>query len=185
MILELQQDAENKMIHCVTLFKNNINKLRTGKASPEILDSIHIKYFGVNKLLRNISNISVEDSRTLKVHVFDKSISILVQKSIINADLGLNISLLGDIIRVSFPILTEERRKKLIKLVRLEAEQSRIAIRNIRRLFNEKIKKLLKKNIITKDLDHSSQINIQNKTNQYIKNIDCVLLSKEKELMTF
>ncbi|CAL4321159.1 Ribosome-recycling factor [Buchnera aphidicola (Eriosoma lanigerum)] len=185
MLLDFQNDVKNRMMQCVKLFEINIDKLRTGKASPTVLDGIHIEYFGSLQAIKNISNISIEDFRTLKINIFDKSVSNLIYKAINNSNLGLQVNIVGDIIRVIFPVLTEERRKNLIKLVRGEAEFSRIAVRNIRRSMNDKIKKFVKQNIIGKDDEYSTQIIIQNQTDKYIKEIDLILLNKEKELMTF
>ncbi|XRX42435.1 MAG: ribosome recycling factor [Buchnera aphidicola (Eriosoma harunire)] len=183
MIHDLKKNTKIKMNQCVESFKKNISKIRTGRAFHEILDSVFIDYFGVKQMLKNISSISILDSKTLKIDLFDKSISSIVQKSILNADLGVSVSMLGDIIHVIFPVLTEERRKKFIKLVRIDSENFKIAIRNIRRVSNEQIKKLLKNNIISKDIEYRTQLEIQSLTDECIKIIDRITYDKEEQLM--
>ncbi len=169
----------------VEAFKNQISKIRTGRASPSILDGIMVEYYGAATPLCQLANVTVEDSRTLKINVFDRSLSQAVEKAIMSSDLGLNPSSAGSDIRVPLPPLTEERRKDLIKIVRGEAEQGRVAVRNVRRDANDKVKALLKDKEISEDEERRSQDEIQKMTDAYIKLVDAALAEKEKELMDF
>nr|WP_232800936.1 MULTISPECIES: ribosome recycling factor [Providencia] len=166
-------------------FKNQISKVRTGRASPSLLDGITVEYYGSATPLRQLANVTVEDSRTLAISVFDRSMSPAIEKAIMASDLGLNPSSAGTVIRVPLPPLTEERRKDLIKVVRGEAEQGRIAVRNVRRDANDKVKALLKDKEISEDDERRSQDDIQKLTDNYIKKVDEALAQKEAELMEF
>nr|WP_208292076.1 MULTISPECIES: ribosome recycling factor [Providencia] len=166
-------------------FKNQISKVRTGRASPSLLDGITVEYYGSATPLRQLANVTVEDSRTLAISVFDRSMSPAIEKAIMASDLGLNPSSAGTVIRVPLPPLTEERRKDLIKVVRGEAEQGRIAVRNVRRDANDKVKALLKDKEISEDDERRSQDEIQKLTDSYIKKVDESLAQKETELMEF
>ncbi|MDW8844846.1 ribosome recycling factor [Erwinia sp. P7711] len=185
MINEIRKDAETRMDKCVEAFKNTIGKIRTGRASPSILDGIMVDYYGSSTPLRQLASVTVEDSRTLKINVFDRSISAAVEKAIMTSDLGLNPSSAGTDIRVPLPALTEERRKDLIKIVRGEAEQGRVSVRNVRRDANDKVKALLKDKEISEDEERRSQDDIQKMTDLFIKKVDTALAEKETELMDF
>src|SRR5471030_2045054 len=174
-----------RMEKCVEAFKNHISKIRTGRASPSLLDGIHVEYYGTATPLRQLANVVAEDSRTLAVTVFDRSLSAAVEKAIMASDLGLNPSSAGTVIRVPLPALTEERRRDMIKVVRAEAEQGRVSVRNVRRDANDKTKVLLKDKEISEDEDRNSQDAIQKMTDVFIKDIDVALIEKEKELMDF
>lgn len=184
-INDIKKDADTRMEKCVEAFKNQISKVRTGRASPSLLDGIMVPYYGTPTPLRQLASVTVEDSRTLKINVFDRSLSPAVEKAIMASDLGLNPSSAGTDIRVPLPALTEERRKDLIKVVRGEAEQGRVSVRNVRRDANDKIKALLKDKEISEDDERRSQDEIQKMTDGYIKNVDVALAEKEKELMDF
>ncbi|EJL81102.1 ribosome recycling factor [Pantoea sp. RIT-PI-b] len=184
-INDIKKDADTRMEKCVDAFKNNISKVRTGRASPSLLDGIMVPYYGTPTPLRQVANVTVEDSRTLKINVFDRSLSAAVEKAIMTSDLGLNPSSAGTDIRVPLPALTEERRKDLIKIVRGEAEQGRVSVRNVRRDANDKIKALLKDKEISEDDERRSQDEIQKMTDAHIKSVDAALADKEKELMDF
>ncbi|WON75986.1 ribosome recycling factor [Serratia sp. UGAL515B_01] len=185
MINEIRKDADTRMEKSVEAFKNQISKIRTGRASPSILDGIMVEYYGSATPLRQLANVTVEDSRTLAINLFDRSLGSAVEKAIMSSDLGLNPSSAGSVIRVPLPPLTEERRKDLIKVVRGEAEQGRVAVRNVRRDANDKVKALLKDKQISEDEDRRSQEDIQKMTDAYIKLLDAALADKEKELMDF
>lgn len=185
MINDIKKDADTRMEKCVEAFKNNIGKVRTGRASPALLDGIVVEYYGTPTPLRQLANVTVEDSRTLKINVFDRSLSQAVEKAIMSSDLGLNPSSAGTDIRVPLPALTEERRKDLIKVVRGEAEQGRVSVRNVRRDANDKIKALLKDKAIGEDEERRAQDEIQKMTDAYIKKLDAALAEKETELMDF
>lgn len=185
MINEIRKDADSRMEKSVEAFKNQISKIRTGRASPSILDGIMVEYYGSATPLRQLANVTVEDSRTLAINLFDRSLGSAVEKAIMSSDLGLNPNSAGSVIRVPLPPLTEERRKDLIKVVRGEAEQGRVAVRNVRRDANDKVKALLKDKEISEDEDRRSQEDIQKMTDAYIKLLDAALADKEKELMDF
>ncbi|WP_333987448.1 ribosome recycling factor [Providencia huaxiensis] len=185
MINEIQKDAQDRMEKSLEAFKNQISKVRTGRASPSLLDGITVEYYGSATPLRQLANVTVEDSRTLAISVFDRSMSPAIEKAIMASDLGLNPSSAGTVIRVPLPPLTEERRKDLIKVVRGEAEQGRIAVRNVRRDANDKVKALLKDKEISEDDERRSQDDIQKLTDSFIKKVDESLAQKEAELMEF
>ena len=155
------------------------------KESPSLLDGIMVDYYGSATPLRQLANVTVEDARTLAISVFDRSMSPAIEKAIMASDLGLNPSSAGTVIRVPLPPLTEERRKDLIKVVRAEAEQGRIAVRNVRRDANDKVKALLKDKEISEDDERRSQDDIQKLTDNFIKKVDDALAQKEAELMEF
>lgn len=185
MINEIQKDAQDRMEKSLEALKNQISKVRTGRASPSLLDGISVEYYGSATPLRQLANVTVEDSRTLAISVFDRSMSPAIEKAIMASDLGLNPSSAGTVIRVPLPPLTEERRKDLIKVVRGDAEQGRIAIRNVRRDANDKVKALLKDKEISEDDERRSQDDIQKLTDNFIKKVDEALAQKEAELMEF
>ncbi|WP_404409981.1 ribosome recycling factor [Pseudidiomarina marina] len=167
----------------VEALRSQISKVRTGRAHPSILDGIMVPYYGADTPLKQLANITVEDSRTLAITVFDKSSSGAVEKAIMTSDLGLNPAAAGTVIRVPLPPLTEERRRDLVKVVRAEAEQGRVAVRNIRRDANTDLKELLKEKEITEDEERKATDEIQKLTDTYIAKIDELLAEKEKDLM--
>ena len=181
MISDIRKDAEVRMDKCVEAFKTQISKIRTGRASPSLLDGIVVEYYGTPTPLRQLASVTVEDSRTL----FDRSMSPAVEKAIMASDVGLNPNSAGSDIRVPLPPLTEERRKDLTKIVRGEAEQARVAVRNVRRDANDKVKALLKDKEISEDDDRRSQDDVQKLTDAAIKKIEAALADKEAELMQF
>lgn len=183
MIDEIELDASDRMEKSVAALKSQLSKIRTGRAHPSLLDSIMVSYYGTDTPLKQVANIVAEDSRTLALSVFDKSAIQAVEKAIMQSDLGLNPMSAGTSIRVPLPPLTEERRKDLIKVVRHEAEQGRVAVRNIRRDANSDIKELLKEKEISEDESRAGEENVQTLTNTFIKTIDGILADKEKELM--
>ncbi len=185
MLNEIQKEAQERMEKSIDAFQNHISKIRTGRASPSLLDGIMVEYYGSPTPLRQLANVVAEDARTLAITVFDKSLTPLIEKAILTSDLGLNPASAGTIIRVPLPPLTEERRRDLTKIVRGEAEQGRVSIRNIRRDANDQIKALLKDKEISEDDERKSQDSIQKVTDVAIKKLDAVLAEKEKELMEF
>lgn len=181
----IRKDADMRMKKSIEAFAKQISKFRTGRASPTILNGIMVEYYGASIPLRQLANVTVEDARTLAVHLFDHSLRAAVEKAIISSDLGLNPNSAGSVIRVPIPSLTKESRKNLIKLLRFEAERCRVAVRNVRRDANDKVKALLKDKEINEDKDRCSQDDIQKLTDTYIKILDSALLDKEKELLDF
>ena len=183
MINDIKQDAKERMTKSVESLKSQMSKIRTGRAQPALLDGITVDYYGSSTPLRQVANVVAEDSRTLAVTVFDRSMIQAVEKAIMTSDLGLNPCSAGTTIRVPLPPLTEERRKDMIKLVRGEAEQARVAVRNVRRDCNADLKALLKDKDISEDDDRRAQEEIQKLTDSYVKLVDEALAVKEKELM--
>ncbi|WP_420843708.1 ribosome recycling factor [Idiomarina tyrosinivorans] len=167
----------------VESLRNQISKVRTGRAHPSLLDGVMVNYYGVDTPLKQLANITTEDSRTLALTVFDKSASQAVEKAIMTSDLGLNPAAAGSVIRIPLPPLTEERRRDLVKVVRADAENGRIAIRNIRRDANADVKELLKEKEITEDEEHKAVDEIQKVTDSYIAKVDELLKAKEQDLM--
>jgi ribosome recycling factor len=182
-INEIKQDAQTRMEKSVDALKGQLVKIRTGRAHPSLLDTIYVEYYGASTPLKQVANVVAEDSRTLAITVFDRELSAKVEKAIMMSDLGLNPMSAGTVIRVPLPPLTEERRRDLVKIVRAEAEQGRVAVRNIRRDANATVKSLLKDKDISEDDDRRAQDEIQKLTDEAIKNIEAVLEVKEKELM--
>ncbi|MBB1270679.1 ribosome recycling factor [Shewanella sp. SR44-3] len=183
MIETIMQDAQERMGKCVEATKNQMSKVRTGRAHPSLLDSIQVSYYGSMAPLKQVANVGIEDSRTLSVTVFDRSLVQAVEKAIMSSDLGLNPMTAGATLRIPLPALTEERRKDFIKVVRNEAENGRIAIRNVRRDAISEVKKLEKAKDCTEDDVRRSEDEVQKYTDTNIKNVDDILSAKEKELM--
>lgn len=183
MINDIIADAKVRMEKSVEALKSQLSKVRTGRAHPSLLDGIQVSYYGADTPLRQLANVSIEDSRTLAITVFDKSLTQAVEKAIMASNLGLNPMSAGTVIRVPLPPLTEERRKDLVKLVRGEAESGRVAIRNIRRDANADFKALLKDKEISEDDERKAADEIQKITDLFVKKVDDVLAEKEKELM--
>jgi ribosome recycling factor len=182
-INDIQKDAQARMQKSVTALGSQLSKIRTGRAHPAILDGIMVSYYGAPTPLNQVANVTIEDSRTLAIGVFDKSLAQAVEKAIMASDLGLNPMSAGTVIRVPLPPLTEERRKDLIKIVRAEVEGGRVAIRNIRRDANGDVKGLLKDKDISEDEARQSDDAIQKLTDKFIKEMDTLLAAKETELM--
>ena len=183
MIDELKEDAETRMGKSVASLKNDLTKLRTGRAHTSLLDHITVEYYGSEVPLSQVANISVLDSRTLSVSPWEKPMVQAIEKAIMNSDMGLNPATTGELIRIPLPPLTEERRKDMIKLVRAEGEGAKVAIRNIRRDVLSDIKTLLKEKEITEDEEHQAQDEVQKITDKYVKQVDEALVVKEKDLM--
>ena len=171
------------MMKSVESLKTNLAKIRTGRAHPSILDGIKVDYYGNETPLSQVSSIKVEDARTLLLVVWEKDMVSKVEKAIMNSDLGLNPAVAGTNLRIPMPPLTEERRMDFIKLVKKEVEQTRVAIRNIRRDANTKAKELVKNKEISEDDEKNNNDHIQKLTDQYIRNVDDILKDKEKDLI--
>ncbi len=183
MINDIQKDAQERMKKSVAALGSQLSKIRTGRAHPAILDGIMVSYYGAPTPLNQVANVTIEDSRTLALSVFDKSLAQAVEKAIMASDLGLNPMSAGSVIRVPLPPLTEERRKNLIKIVRGEVESGRVAVRNIRRDANGDFKNLLKDKEISEDEARQAEDEIQKLTDKFIKEMDAQLAAKEAELM--
>jgi len=183
MINEIKDDANERMDKSIEAFKNELKKIRTGRAHPSILEHVSVEYYGAVTPLSQVANIGVEDARTLTVTVWEKDMVKVVEKAIMSSDLGLNPSSAGSVLRIPMPPLTEERRKDLVKVVKHEGENSKIAVRNIRRDANADYKELLKEKEISEDDERKAADTIQKLTDGHVKTIDALLADKEKELM--
>lgn len=183
MIDDIKKDAGERMAKSVASLKQELTKIRTGRAHTSLLDHITVEYYGSQVPLNQVSNVNVEDPRTLTVTPWDKDMVQPIEKAIMSSDLGLNPATAGTVIRVPLPALTEERRKDMIRVVRQEAEGGRIAVRNIRRDAIGDVKDLLKEKLIGEDDEHRAEDEIQVLTDKYVAEIDQVLAEKESELM--
>ncbi len=183
MIDEIQKDANVRMGKSVEALVLELAKLRTGRAHPSLLDHIMVSYYGSDVPLSQVANINVEDARTLSINPWEQNMVAPVEKAIMNSDLGLNPNTAGNVIRVPLPPLTEERRKDMIKIVRQEAENARIAVRNIRRDANHHLKDLVKEKMASEDDERRGEEQVQKLTDQHIKDIDVLLEKKEADLM--
>ena len=182
MIKEIKQDGEARMQKTLEALENTFSKVRTGRAHPGMLSGVMVSYYGADTPLNQVASVNVEDSRTLLVQPFDRTMVQAVDKAIREADLGLN-PMTADVIRVPMPALTEETRRDMQKLARGEAENSRVSIRNIRRDMMNDIKDLAKEKEISEDDEHRASDDIQKITDKYIETIDSRLSKKESELM--
>lgn len=180
----ITKNAETRMRKSIDAFKAEIAKLRTGRANPGILDHVHVDYYGSEMPLNQVANISATDARTLTITPWEKSMTPVIEKAILNSDLGLNPSTSGTVIRVPMPALNEERRKELIKVVRNEAEAARVSIRNVRRDANTEIKDLLKAKQITEDDERRLGDEVQKVTNKFVSEVDQITSAKEADLMS-
>ena len=183
MLDDIKKDAGARMAKSVASLQQDLTKIRTGRAHTSLLDHITVEYYGSPVPLNQVANVGVEDSRTLTVTPWEKDMVQPIEKAIMGSDLGLNPSSAGTVIRVPLPALTEERRKDMIRVVRQEAENGRIAIRNIRRDALHDIKDLLKEKMIGEDDERRAETEIQAITDKYVAEIDEVLAVKEAELM--
>ncbi len=183
MIADLKKTTEQKMTKTLEALKVDFGKVRTGRAHPGILDHVMVDYYGSMMPINQVGNVSLLDARTIGVQPYEKKMSQPIEKAIRDADLGLNPSSQGDMIRVPMPALTEERRRDLTKVVRGEAEKARVAMRNVRRDGNDALKKAIKDKTISEDEERRTQDDIQKITDKYISEIDKALAVKETDLM--
>ena len=183
MIDDILEDADSRMQKSIEALKNELTKIRTGRAHASLLDHITVEYYGSDVPLSQVANIATEDARTLSVTPWEKPMVQVVEKAIMNSDLGLNPASAGTVIRVPVPPLTEERRRDLVRVVKGEAESARVAIRNIRRDANSDLKMLEKEKEISEDDERRGQDNVQKLTDKYVQEVEVVLGEKEKDLM--
>ncbi|MDP1604711.1 MAG: ribosome recycling factor [Legionella sp.] len=183
MINNVKNDAEKRMKKTVETLQHELTKIRTGRANASFLDHVQVDYYGNLTPLNQIAQVTSSDSRTLLVTPWEKAMVAAVEKAILNADLGLNPATAGSAIRVPMPALTEERRKEMIRIVRAEGEQGRVAIRNVRRDANNQLKDLVKEKAISEDDERRAAEVIQKLTDKFIADVDKVLADKEKDLM--
>ena len=183
MIVEIKNDSEGRMEKTIQAFKKDWTTIRTGRATPSLLDRITVNYYGVPTPLNQLAGISVPEPKLLVIQPWDKNAIKDMEKAILKSDLGLTPNNDGNVIRLAIPQLTEERRKELTKVVRKKAEEARVAIRNIRRDANDTLKSMSKESEITEDDEHKGQEEIQKITDSYIEKIDAILKGKEEEIM--
>ncbi|MBV8658606.1 MAG: ribosome recycling factor [Burkholderiales bacterium] len=184
MIADVKKNTEQKMQKSVENLKANLQKVRTGRAHTGLLDHVMVDYYGNPTPIAQVANVTLMDARTLSVSPFEKKMGAAIEKAIRDCDLGLNPASMGDVVRVPMPALTEERRKDLIKVVRGESEDSRVAVRNLRRDANEQLKKAVKDKLISEDEERRASDDVQKLTDKHIAEIDKMLAEKEKELLT-
>lgn len=182
-IADVKQSAQQKMGKTLDALKNDLAKVRTGRAHAGILDHVMVDYYGNPTPVPQVANVTLADSRTLSVQPYEKNMVGKIEKAIRDSDLGLNPASHGDIIRVPMPSLTEERRRDLIKVVRNEAEGARVAVRNIRRDANGTLKDMVKAKTATEDEERRTQDEVQKLTDKFIGDIDKMLAEKEKDLL--
>ena len=183
MVEDIQKDAERRMGKSVQTLEGGFRRLRTGRAHTGLLEHILVEYYGSEVPISQVATLTAEDARTLTVTPWEKEMAPIIEKVILTSDLGLTPVSTGTVIRVPIPAMTEERRKDLVRVVRKEAEASRVAVRNVRRDVLGDIKELLNDKLITKDDDHQVRDEIQKITNRYVDNINNLLKDKEAEIM--
>jgi ribosome recycling factor len=183
MIADVKKSAEQKMQKSLEALKADLGKVRTGRAHTGLLDHITVDYYGTQTPLNQVATLSLPDARTIAVTPYEKRLAGAIEKAIRDSDLGLNPSSMGDLVRVPMPALTEERRKDLIKVVKHEAENAKVAVRNVRRDANTHLKDLLKDKQVAEDEERRAQDDVQKLTDRYIAEIDKMLHAKEAELM--
>jgi ribosome recycling factor len=182
-IAEIRSTAEQKMARSVETFKNELNKIRTGRAHPGILDQVHVDYYGSSVPISQVANVTLLDARTISVQPWEKGMGAKIERAIRESDLGLNPAAQGDLLRVPMPPLTEERRRELTKVARHAGEEARIAVRNLRRDANEHLKKLLKDKQVPEDEERRAQDDVQKLTDRTVAEIDRLIAAKETEIM--
>lgn len=183
MLNDIKKNAEQKMQKSIEALKTDLTKIRTGRAHTGILDHVMVEYYGSMVAINQVASVSLGDARTINVQPYEKNMAAKVEKAIRDSDLGLNPASSGDVIRVPMPMLTEERRRDLAKVVRTEGENAKVAVRNVRRDANESLKKLVRDKEISEDDERRAQDEVQKLTDRYVAEIDKMLQVKEAELM--
>lgn len=184
MIDDILKDAEQRMQKSIESMRSEMAKIRTGRASPALIDYLNVDYYGVATPISQVANISVQDARTLAVQPWEKNMVPVVERAIMEANLGLNPVTAGDLIRIPMPPLTEERRKEMVKVAAAEGESGKVAIRNIRRDANSDFKSLLKDKEISEDQEKGAEDSIQKLTDKFVEQVDEVVKEKEAEILT-
>jgi len=183
MIEEIKQDVSRRMEKSIESFRDHLSKLRTGRANPRLLDQVMVSYYGSDVPLSQAATVSVADARMLNVTPFEKALVPVIEKAIMASGLGLNPSTSGSVIRIALPPLTEERRREMVKVVKAEAENARISLRNIRRDGNGDFKELLKEKEITEDEERRAQDDIQKITDKFVAQVEKIMEEKEADLL--
>ncbi|MCU0930424.1 MAG: ribosome recycling factor [Serpentinimonas sp.] len=182
-IADIKKTADQKMHQSLEALKNNLGKIRTGRANPAILDTVQVEYYGSMLPISQVANLSLLDARTIGVAPWEKGMGAKIEKAIRESDLGLNPASQGDLIRVPIPAMTEERRREMTKLARNEGEATKIAIRNLRRDANDHVKRLVKDKLASEDDERRSQDEIQKLTDRMIAEVDKLVAAKEQDIM--
>ena len=182
-IADIKKNAEGKMEQSIAAYKNNLGKIRTGRANPALLDAVQVEYYGSMVPLSQVANVALLDSRTISVQPWEKGMGAKIEKAIRESDLGLNPASMGDLIRVPMPPMSEERRREMTKLVKSEGEHAKVAVRNLRRDANEAVKKLVKDKEATEDDQKRTEADIQKMTDKRIAEIDQLIVAKEQDIM--
>lgn len=182
-IADIKKTADQKMGKSIESFKNELHKIRTGRAHPGLLDQVQVDYYGSMVPISQVANVTLLDARTISVQAWEKGMSAKIERAIRESDLGLNPASQGDLLRVPMPALTEERRRELTKVVRHAGEDAKIAVRSVRRDANEQLKKLLKDKAVTEDEERRSQDEVQRLTDRTIAEIERLVHGKEAEVM--
>ncbi len=182
-IADTKSNAEARMQQSVASLKHNLTRIRTGRANPALLDTVQVDYYGSMVPISQVANVSLLDARTISVQPWEKGMGAKIEKAIRESDLGLNPASMGELIRVPMPMMTEERRKELTKVVRGEGENAKVAIRNLRRDANEGVKKLVKDKQASEDEQKRAEADIQKVTDRYIAEVDQVVGAKEQDLL--
>ncbi len=183
MTADIRTTMEGKMDQSIVAFKNNVLKIRTGRASPALPDSIHVDSYGSMVPLSQVANVQLLDARTISVQPWEKGMGAKIEKAIRESDLGLNPASMGDLIRVPMPPMSEERRKEMTKLARNEGESAKIAVRNLRRDANDAVKRMVKDKLASEDDQKRSESEIQKTTDRHVADIDALVAAKEQEIM--
>ena len=182
-LADIKKTTEAKMDQSIAAFQHNLTKIRTGRANPGLLDTVHVDYYGSSVPISQVANVSLLDARTISVQPWEKGMGPKIEKAIRESDLGLNPASMGDLIRVPMPPMSEERRKEMTKLVRHEGEAAKIAVRNLRRDANEAVKKLVKDKLASEDEQKRAETEIQKVTDKHVIAIDQMVASKEQEIL--
>jgi ribosome recycling factor len=183
MLEDIKKDANDRMGKCVAAFRQELKRLRTGRASTSLVDHIRVDYYGAESPLNQVANVAVEDARTITIVPFDKQMVATIEKAVMKSDLGVTPTTAGSVIRIPLPPLTEERRRDLTKVVKHEAENARVAIRNVRRDVMQDLKEMLKEKMISEDIERKAHDEVQKLTDKYVADVDTAMHEKEKELM--
>ena len=183
MLNDVKNNADQKMQKSLEALRSNLSKIRTGRAHTGLLDHVMVEYYGSLVAVNQVANVTLGDARTINVQPYEKNMVAKVEKAIRDGDLGLNPATNGDVIRVPMPMLTEERRRELIKVVKSEVEDAKVAVRNVRRDANDALKKLVKDKEISEDDERRAQEDVQKLTDKYVAEIDKMLQVKETEMM--
>ncbi|MGE0336208.1 MAG: ribosome recycling factor [Gammaproteobacteria bacterium] len=183
MLQDILKDTQSRMDKTIESFKLELAKIRTGRAHPSLLDHVHVDFYGTSTPIGRAANVTVEDARTLVVTAWDKTMVSVIERAILESDLGLNPNTAGTVIRIPLPPLTQERRRDLTKVVKTEAEQAKVAVRNIRRDAMADLKELLKEKEIAEDQERKGQEEVQKLTDAHVRKVDELVAAKEQEIM--